>query len=244
MESTYDKKFFKLNLRSAFGSAQTILPIVQKHLGPQSVLDVGCGSGAWLSVWKDLGVEVLGLDGDYVDPTFLAIDPQEFRATDLNQSFDLNKKFDLVQCLEVAEHIPKENAEKLVQSITRHSTQVLFSAAPPGQGGIMHVNEQPYSYWRNIFLEFDFELYDFIRPQIENHPEVSSWYRYNLMFFAHKDSPPKSPDISRFKVKPNHPVEDVSPLKYKIRKGLLRQLPTSLTTYIFTQRQKSKMKDA
>ena len=72
----------------------------------QSVLDVGCGAGAWLTVWKSLGAETLGLDGNYVRPEQLLISPGEFSAVDLSASFSLDRRFDLAQSLEVAEHLP------------------------------------------------------------------------------------------------------------------------------------------
>ena len=45
-----------------------------------------------------------------------------------------------------------EHADTFVQNLVRHASgAILFSAAPPGQGGEFHVNEQPYEYWRGKF---------------------------------------------------------------------------------------------
>ena len=118
------------------------------------MVDFGCAEGVWLSAWRDAGVQdVLGLDGDYVDRRRLLIPQERFHAVDLSQPIDLGRRFDLAQSLEVAEHLPAAAARHFVATITRHSSLALFSAAPPGQGGAHHVNEQPYGYWRDLFAE-------------------------------------------------------------------------------------------
>lgn len=59
---------------------------------------------------------------------------------------------DLVSCVEVAEHIPAERADELVDAVCSRSRRwIYFSAAQPGQGGIGHVNEQPPEYWAEKF---------------------------------------------------------------------------------------------
>ncbi|WP_191907574.1 class I SAM-dependent methyltransferase [Vibrio fortis] len=45
------------------------MPYVSEVIDVTSVLDVGCGQGAWLSVWKKRDdIRVAGLDGHYVNP--------------------------------------------------------------------------------------------------------------------------------------------------------------------------------
>jgi hypothetical protein len=73
------------------------------------------------------------------------------RQHDLRYPLDLNHGFDLVWCFEVAEHIHPKFVETFVDNLTRHSKLVAMSAAPPGQGGEGHFNEQPQSYWEQKF---------------------------------------------------------------------------------------------
>ena len=49
------------------------------------------------------------------------------------------------------ERVAAERIVPLLREQTRHSDIVLFSAAPPGQGGHGHVNERSYEYWRGEF---------------------------------------------------------------------------------------------
>ena len=64
----YGKEFYNLLQNGSYISAKKVLPIVQHLFHPSSVLDLGCGIGYWIKVWKDeLAVEdVLGIEGSYV----------------------------------------------------------------------------------------------------------------------------------------------------------------------------------
>jgi len=129
-------------------SAEAIVPHVIRLTQPGSVVDVGCGTGTWLSVFKRHGIEeICGIDGDYVERTNLEIPSKCFIAADLKQSVSMSQKFDLVVSIEVAEHIPPQNANVYIESLVGLGPVILFSAAIPFQGGIEHVNEQWPDYW-------------------------------------------------------------------------------------------------
>lgn len=143
---------------------------------PGSVLDVGCGTGEWLKVWRQLGVnDVDGVDGWEETP---------FRQHDLRRPLDLSRRFDLVESVEVAEHLPESAAGTFVDSLTRHGEVVLFSAALPGQGGKGHMNEQPPTYWANHFAQRGYEVFDMLRWRVWDDPRVAGHYRQNLLLFA------------------------------------------------------------
>ena len=163
----YDNDFFKYVNSGAIDSANEIYPHVFNDIPINSVLDVGCGQGAWLSVWKKLGVtDVTGIDGNYVDRDNLLIDKKDFISHDLSNEFNLNRRFDIVQSLEVAEHLPEKSAHGFVDSLVRHGDLIIFSAAPKGQGGDHHVNEQNYDYWRTLFARHGYKPVDYLRPLI------------------------------------------------------------------------------
>src|SRR5437762_9386342 len=68
LTQVYDRDFFSAIQDGSRSSANEIVPRLMELLHPTSVVDVGCGTGSWLSVVRDQGVkDVLGIDGDYVD---------------------------------------------------------------------------------------------------------------------------------------------------------------------------------
>jgi hypothetical protein len=136
-------------------------------------LDVGCGAAFILERLEMLGGDVWGLDGS---ETCYTVAPPRLHdridvvniVTEANKWSDglptINRRpancagskssppYPLVICTEVAEHIPPEHADALVDFLVKVSSATLiFSAAPPGQGGHDHVNEQPMQYWLDKF---------------------------------------------------------------------------------------------
>lgn len=181
----YDDTFFTYVNAGAIRSARGLLPVLLRDMQIRSVLDVGCGQGAWLSVWRDLGVEaVTEIDGNYVDRTRLLFPEQSFKSHNLATEFNLERSFDLVQSLEVAEHLPASSASGFINSLVRHGDLILFSAAPKGQGGDNHLNEQSYDYWRALFARVGYVAIDCLRPKIIYNKEIEPWYRYNTLLYA------------------------------------------------------------
>lgn len=133
----------------------------------QSCIDVGCGIAIPLRRLRALGWNVLGIDGAWnaraeaeldggVAPVYYA-DLRVPRAPD--------RRHDLVVCLEVAEHMDQQHADALVERLVGYASgfaqleapgAIVFTAAPPGQGGHGHVNEQPAGYWLEKFRRHDF----------------------------------------------------------------------------------------
>ena len=223
----YDDRFFDYVDDGAARSAAILVPAVYAWTRPTSVLDVGCGRGFWLQAWAASGCDTIcGIDGDYVDRSRLRFPQAEFRAVDLSQGFDLGKRFDLVQCLEVAEHIDAAAAPDLVDSIARHGDIVFFSAAPPGQGGTHHVNEQPIEYWRDLFSHHGYMAYDCIRHRFHDDKHIEPWYRYNAVVFANEPGQSRlASEVLATVVATDAGFGDVSPLAWRIRKAVLRHMP-------------------
>jgi SAM-dependent methyltransferase len=180
---TYGKQYYDWQKAGAFASARAMLPIVLDLVSPTSILDVGCGTGAWLRVATELGVDdVMGVDGGTGE---LAIPGESFRRVDLERRLDLGRRFDLVICMEVAEHLSPARARSFVADLCRASDVVLFSAAIPGQGAPgsgEHPNEQWQSYWAGLFRELEYEPVDSIRPLIWGDDRIAFWYRQNAFF--------------------------------------------------------------
>ncbi|MHC4590766.1 MAG: methyltransferase domain-containing protein [Planctomycetota bacterium] len=100
----YDRRYFADHRAVALASARALVPHLLQLVRPRSVVDVGCGVGAWLSVFGEHGVsELLGVDGDHVPRDQLMIPPSSFLARDLSGALRLDRTFDLALSLEVAE---------------------------------------------------------------------------------------------------------------------------------------------
>jgi hypothetical protein len=228
MTHTYGNAFLKYAAQSSAYSAHAIAPILSAQLGVKSVLDVGCAMGTWLCAWAECGVtDYHGVDGDYVDRRHLEIPTAAFTAVDLNARLELGRQFDLVQSLEVGEHVETRASEEFVESLARHASRyVLFSAAPPGQGGEFHINEQPYEFWREKLVRRGFVAIDAVRPAIADDPRISYWYRYNtFLFVRHEALGGLAANLRAKIVAERTPLADVSPFSFRLRKAVVRLLP-------------------
>ena len=228
----YNRKFYDYVNSGSIRSAERMLPYLTERMNIHSVLDVGCGQGAWLSVWRNLGVtEIHGIDGDYVERSRLLIDEDAFTASDLEQPFDLGRQFDVVQSLEVAEHLSESSASGFVGSLVRHGDIVLFSAAAKGDGGEHHINEQDYDYWRNHFSQHGYVALDYLRPLIIKDRDIEPWYRYNTFLYVKAETVNELPEnIRSQQVDDGEPLHDVSPAIWKLRKRVVRLIPVALGT--------------
>jgi SAM-dependent methyltransferase len=183
----YQQDFYETIRDGAHRSARVVIPMVLQLVPAKAVIDIGCGEGTWLSVFRELGVsDVLGVDGDYVDPVRLQIPRHQFQAADLTKPFGIDRSFDLAVSLEVAEHLPPQRASNFVETLTRLAPVVLFSAAIPHQGGIHHLNEQWPDYWAALFKRCDYLPIDCIRGKIWDNDNVAWYYAQNLLLFAHE----------------------------------------------------------
>ena len=118
-------------------SAQRIVPILLELVQPNSVVDVGCGTGAWLATFQRHGVnDMLGIDGDYVAGEQLEIRLDQFLAHDLTAPIRLGRRFDLVVSLEVAEHLESRFAAAFVRTLAELGPAVAFAAAVHGKQSV------------------------------------------------------------------------------------------------------------
>ena len=169
-------------------SPRKVIPVLFEQRRPKSLLDVGCGTGTWLTVARTLGIEdILGVDGVEISARQLLIPTETFRVVDLTTPWNLKRKFDMALCLEVAEHLDEPAGRLLIETLTAHADEIVFSAACPGQVGQHHVNCQWPTYWQEMFNEYGFNCSDSIRWRIWDDPDIDVWYRQN-MFVARRDT--------------------------------------------------------
>jgi len=185
----YDYEFYENHNDGSLQSARRYLRHLWSTVQPKSVLDVGCGRGAWLKSCHELGaIRLFGLDGNWNSQSLMIDDAIEFRSIDLNTPFSILKKVELTISVEVAEHLEPKTAPQFIQCLTNTSDLVLFSAAYLNQGGANHINERPHSYWAELFAACDFGPFDFFRPVFWGDRDVDFWYRQNVFLYVRKDS--------------------------------------------------------
>jgi SAM-dependent methyltransferase len=204
----YDSGFYKWVQVGSQHSARAIVPLLVNLIQPQSVIDVGCGDGTWLSTFMEYGVKrVQGLDGPWVRVEDLKIPKDFFRAVDL-RTFHPHKadKYDLVFSVECAEHLEKEHAGRFIQVLCNFGPIVCFSAAIPFQGGAGHVNEQWPDYWVNAFEGNGYHVIDCIRPKVWSNPAVESWYAQNMFLFASDVALERSSTLSKVRSQDNKSI--------------------------------------
>jgi SAM-dependent methyltransferase len=142
------------NAPKVVASLREVFPTVK------SVIDVGCGGGAFAAEFQSQGVRSIGLEHSPHGVALARKQGVDCRAFDVagpvsNQITDVG---DLVYSFEVAEHVPATLADRFVHFMTRLGPLVVFAAAQPNQGGIGHINEQPLSYWIEKFERQGFRL--------------------------------------------------------------------------------------
>jgi hypothetical protein len=186
MKEIYDEQFYNTRNNSTQYAANSILDIVFNVLPEiKSAADIGCGVGTWLSALRKRGVKnIRGFDGFWVSKNLLEIPSDLFTEYDLTMPINSEERYDLAISLEVAEHLPEQSANTFIDSLTRLSDFVLFSAAIPHQGGVNHVNEQWQSYWAEKFAERGYLAIDAIRPKVWSDQKISIPYRQNALLYV------------------------------------------------------------
>ncbi len=186
-KTPYDENFYRAQKDGSYRSAELTIPRLFHYVPkPKTVVDVGCGLGTWLAVFKQQGAAVVGVDGSYVQKDMLYIDAKEFVEADLEHESIASgdERFDLAVSLEVAEHLSAERAPSFIHDLTMLSDMVFFSAAVPLQGGTNHINEQWQTYWANLFAAEGYVCLECISPQIWGEAEIKTEYKQNILLYV------------------------------------------------------------
>jgi SAM-dependent methyltransferase len=189
---TYSDDYYRNDVEGpAVRSAGAIAATIVREFHPHSVVDVGCGTGALLAALRDRGCQVFGLEYSRAALRYCQRRQLDVERFDIERgAFKRGRSFDVVSSMEVAEHLPASVADRYVDILTSLASVAVFTAAPPGQGGADHVNEQLPAYWIEKFRARGFEhLGDTSqkwREEWRSGGMVQAWYYDNLMLFQRR----------------------------------------------------------
>lgn len=181
----YDRDFFAEMASAKAESARIFAEVVSANMEFRSVLDIGCGMGLIMAEFCKLGKDAIGCEASR---HAIAMAPKELSVffADATKPIPVRYKRDLVMCIEVAEHLNRRHSRQLVENCVRLGNQVLFTAAPPGQKGIGHINLRPQEFWQALFRQFgygqDTSKTERIREELRER-KVLEWLHRNLMVF-------------------------------------------------------------
>ena len=114
-----------------------------QHHNIKSMLDVGCGPGGQVLTALELGLDAVGIDGDFT----VHRPGDHWCIHDYTTGpSKLEQQFDLVWSCEFVEHVYEQYMPNFLQDFAR-GTWICMTYAPPGFPGHHHVNCQTEQYW-------------------------------------------------------------------------------------------------
>jgi len=142
------------------------------------IADIGCGNGEYVEFFREVGLCAWGVDGN----------PRTKEFCSFCDTFDITKdeeldESDWVLCLEVAEHIPPQHEQKLLDLLARTArTGIVLSWFPIEGHGIGHFNPRDNLYVQNKLSELGFT---FLPEATERLRKSASlwWFPLSLQVF-------------------------------------------------------------
>jgi len=182
----YDDGFLRNIAIGSESQAKIIVPLLIEKYNPKSVIDIGCSYGIFLSQFPQ-DVYVYGLDCCYQALDIAVIDKEKIHICDLTEPVELEKKYDLCICIEVAEHIQQDGDDVFMDTVCKSSDLVIWTAAPKGQNGHGHINEQSFEYWLDKFKErgfyFDRDDTRYFKDMLTPDERIFNWIKWNFMVY-------------------------------------------------------------
>ncbi|MGI8413957.1 MAG: hypothetical protein ACR2QA_15995 [Solirubrobacteraceae bacterium] len=158
------------------------------------MVDVGAGSAAICAEWRRRGHQVVACERHAFGRLLARLQGVRARPFSLldEPPARVGRGFHLPVCVEVAEHVPAELASRLAAFLSGLAPTIVFSAAPPSQGGHLHVNEQPPAYWDALFEERgaqpDTAATAILRDAMVAAGVQGEWYLENTRVFVRVDN--------------------------------------------------------
>ena len=158
--------------------------LILMYKNVKSVVDIGCGNGAYTRAFLEHGFNCIGYDGN---PITEEISGGLCHVKDFSSPVDVGK-FELVLCLEVGEHLPKEFEQTFLDNVANASEKhvcLSWALLHPRQWGTGHYNCQDNDY---IIGEMDKRgfTYDTVATSLIREIAKFSYLKKTIMIFIKK----------------------------------------------------------
>jgi len=117
----------------------------------KTYLDIGCGPGGMVQLAEEMGLDSLGIDGDY---TVERYKKDKFIIHDFTVGpAPLSGTYDIGWSVEFVEHVYEQYIPNYIKAF-QCCKVILVTYAPPGWEGHHHVNLQEEKYWIDTFKKY------------------------------------------------------------------------------------------
>lgn len=161
-DPNYGAGFMNNNLRDHGRALLAFGEVVWSLFRPASVVEFGCGTGYTLHALAEHGTRCTGLDFSAVSRAFVEEINPDLAPHIHRRNFDEERfagpEHELAISIEVLEHLKPETAPLIVGDICRAAPLALVTACPPVGRNALHLNEQPFPFWVNLFEQEGHEL--------------------------------------------------------------------------------------
>ena len=145
-----------------------------------SIVDLGCGMGYYVKIFRENNLNANGFDGN---PNTPELTNGVCNILDLSSPVNFDKPCDWVMSLEVGEHIPKEYEDIFINNLHKNNKfGIVLSWAVKGQYGHGHVNCQNNDYIKNKMCSLGYRN-DIISEEYLRNKSSLGWFKNTIMVF-------------------------------------------------------------
>jgi cyclopropane fatty-acyl-phospholipid synthase-like methyltransferase len=145
-----------------------------------SLVDLGCGMGYYVKLFKDNNLNANGFDGN---PNTPELTNGLCNVLDLSNQVFLDIPYDWVLSLEVGEHLPKQYEDIFINNLhNNNKSGIVLSWAIKGQGGHGHFNEQNNDYIKSKICSLGYTN-DITSENILREKSSLRWFKNTIMVF-------------------------------------------------------------
>ena len=190
-QDLYEEDFFAKRVGKKHDWGFAMGKYASMKLGISSMIDIGCGIGSFLSGAKAHGLlNLCGVEIGYeAAKPHLVSDVAEFIKFGNAAVVSDFGRYDASVSIEVAEHLPKEQADAFCKNLAQSASRmIVMTAAGPGQEGVHHFNCRPRQYWIEKIESLGFKYREDLSRKISegwarNVPNIPRYLTKNVIVF-------------------------------------------------------------